>query len=450
MKGRGRAARRMRRMIGSHTAGAGSASTGRLMTRHLYRIALLLLVVCLGAADPCAAQAASPPASPDSSPPPATRAEQLRRAREAKQASLSPPKRDRIEAAFDFVEDHAIFLLTREGLYPKLGSLTTGSGFAAGAGFRNRSLFQRYGTVDVWAAGSMKGYFGTRAEFTFPDLVDGRLFLQAYGDHRDYPQEDYFGLGPDSLRADHVNFAVRGNVFGGRAAYQPVREHVRIGAGLEHIDRRLGRGRDRALPSIETRFDESTAPGLISQPDFLRTSVFVEVDYRRPRYARNGGFYRVEYSRFNDRNLDAFGFERVEVDLRHAVSFLGERRVLWGRAWLSTSDALAGQTMPFYEMPTLGGNDSLRGFRDYRFRGPHAMLLQGEYRIELWSALDLAFFYDTGKVAMRRGDLDFSNLEDDYGVGFRFNTDNGIVLRIDTAFGSRDGTHLWIVFGGVF
>ena len=106
--------------------------------------------------------------------------------------------------------------------------------------------------------------------------------------------------------------------------------------------------------------------------------------------------------------------------------------------------------MPFYEMPTLGGNDTLRGFRDYRFRGPHALLLQREYRIELWSALDLALFYDAGKVAMRRADLDFSDLERDYGVGFRFNSDNGIILRVDAAFGSRDGKHLWIVFGGVF
>ena len=54
-----------------------------------------------------------------------------------------------------------------------------------------------------------------------------------------------------------------------------------------------------------------------------------------------------------------------------------------GRAFLSTSGTSDGQTMPFYLMPTLGGNDSLRGFRDYRFRGPHALLLQGEYRFEV-------------------------------------------------------------------
>jgi len=64
--------------------------------------------------------------------------------------------------------------------------------------------------------------------------------------------------------------------------------------------------------------------------------------------------------------------------------------------------------------------------------------------------LDAALFYDAGKVADRRGDLNFRNLEHDYGFGFRFNTDTGVVMRVDAAFGSRDGKHLHIVFGGIF
>jgi hemolysin activation/secretion protein len=106
--------------------------------------------------------------------------------------------------------------------------------------------------------------------------------------------------------------------------------------------------------------------------------------------------------------------------------------------------------MPFYLMPYLGGNDTLRGFREYRFRGPHAILLQGEYRFEIWSGFDGALFYDAGKVAQRRSDLDLNNLERDYGIGFRFNTNEGVVMRVDAGFGSRDGKHLYITFGGVF
>ncbi len=61
-----------------------------------------------------------------------------------------------------------------------------------------------------------------------------------------------------------------------------------------------------------------------------------------------------------------------------------------------------------------------------------------------------ALFYDAGKVADRRADLNFKDLERDYGFGFRFNTNEAIVFRVDAGFGSRDGKHLYIVFGGIF
>jgi len=48
-------------------------------------------------------------------------------------------------------------------------------------------------------------------------------------------------------------------------------------------------------------------------------------------------------------------------------------------------------------------------------------------------------FYDTGKVAQRFSDLDLNHLEHDYGFGFRFNTDAGVVMRVDAGFGSSDG-----------
>jgi outer membrane translocation and assembly module TamA len=140
----------------------------------------------------------------------------------------------------------------------------------------------------------------------------------------------------------------------------------------------------------------------------------------------------------------------VDTDLRQFFGFLSERRVIATRLFVSTSDVEEGHVMPFYFMPTLGGNDTLRGFREYRFRGPHAILAQAEYRYEIWSGLDAALFYDAGKVANRRADLNFKDLEKDYGFGFRFNTDEGIVFRVDAGFGSQDGKHLYIVFGGVF
>ena len=380
---------------------------------------------------------------------PQTREEADRQRREQQVSEVTVYQPNGLERTLDFVEDRAIFILDREGFHPKLGSLTTGSGFAYGLGFRDRDLFSNRGALEIWAAGSVKRYWATEARLRFPRLANNHLYLEAWGSHRDYPQENFFGLGPDSNRDDRSDYAIRTNHFGGRAGVRPF-EHLLVGGGLEYLDPRLGEGQNDRYPDVTDLFPPSDVPGVDTDTDFLRTDAFVEVDYREPLYPKKGGWYRIDFSHFDDRTANQFSFNRIDADVRQFFGFLAGRRVIAARLFVSTSDTEAGQTMPFYFMPTLGGNDTLRGFREYRFRAPHAILTNVEYRWEIWSGFDGAIFYDAGKVADRRGDLNFKDLETDYGIGFRFNTNNGIMFRVDAAFGSPDGNHLHIVVGGVF
>ena len=222
-----------------------------------------------------------------------------------------------------------------------------------------------------------------------------------------------------------------------------------IGGGVEYFRHELGPGKNRAVPSIEALFDDADGAGLVRRAQLSSAQRISRVRLSATEERPQRRLVPLEASRYRD-PTDAFTFNRVDVDLRQYASILAERRVLAVRLFASTSEPAAGARVPFYLMPTLGGHDSLRGFRDYRFRGPHAILTQTEYRFEIWSGLDAALFYDAGKVALRRGDLNFKDLEHAYGFGFRFNTDNGTILRIDAGFGSSDGKHLYIVFGDVF
>jgi hypothetical protein len=380
---------------------------------------------------------------------PETRAEADRKRREEKAAQIKPYEPNGLERAITFAENEAIFVVDREGFYPKLGSLTVGSGFAYGVGFRNRRLFENNGALDLWAAASIRRYTAAEARLTFPRLAGNHLHLETWASRRDYPQENYFGLGPDSDRADRSDYGIQTNHVGGRAGVRPA-GIVLLGGGLEYLQPRPGSGRNSRLPDVPAVFDPADIPGFQASSDFLRSSAFVEVDYRVPRNAREGGWYRVDFSHYDDRTAGTYTFNRLDADLRQFIGFLAGRRVIAVRLFVSTSDAGGRQAVPFYFMPTLGGNDTLRGFRESRFRGPHAILFQGEYRWEIWSGLDAALFYDAGKVAHRRADLNFTDLESDYGFGFRFNTNSGVLFRVDAAFGSRDGTHLHVVFGGIF
>ena len=407
------------------------------MARRTIEIRNLTLLMWLGAASVAYPQE------------PATRAEADRQRREQKERNAQPYTPGGFERAMHFVEERALFIVGREGFYPKLGSLATGSGFAYGVGYRDRDLLNETAVLELWGATSTRLYWATEGRITFPNLANKRLLVEAWAAHRDYPQEDFFGIGPDSARANQTSYAIRSDLVGARAAVRPL-PIVLAGGGLEYLTPKLGQGTDSRVPSIETLFDPSTAPGLGEAVDYLRSMAFLEVDYRQPKNPRKGGWYRVNFSRFDDRTSGRYSVNRVDTDVRQFFGLLAGRRVLAARLFASTSDTGPGQTMPFYLMPTLGGNDTLRGFREYRFRGPHAILAQAEYRYEIWSGLDGALFYDAGKGANVRSDLNFKNLERDYGFGFRFNTDNAIIFRVDAGFGSRDGKHLYIVFGGVF
>lgn len=381
--------------------------------------------------------------------PPATRAEALQAAREAKARDTRAHTPNAVERGLEFFEEKAVFLLDREGFYPKLGTLTVGSGFSAGVGFRDRDLFENRGTIDVWAAGSTRAYFATEGRVRFPDLAGRRLFVEGWVGRRDYNGEFFFGLGNDSRRRDQSIYALRTTAVGATAGVRPVR-FVTAGGGVEFLTPRVGRGNDDDLPNVEDAFGEVQAPGVTQGANFLRTHGFVALDYSEPRYARRGGAIRADFSHYNDRTSGRYTFNRLDLDIRQYFGFLSDRRVIALHGFLSTSEAGHGSRVPFYLMPSLGGNDTLRGYRMYRFRGPHALLLQAEYRWEIWSGLDAALFYDAGKTPLERGDLDLRGLHSNYGFGFRFNTAQGIIFRVDAGFGSRDGPHLYMVWGGVF
>src|SRR5262245_18314393 len=153
------------------------------------RLALIVLVFH-GVADPSFSQ------EPD------TRAEADRQRRSEKNSALQPYTPDAFERAMHFVEEKGVFIVGSAGFYPKLGSLTTGSGFAFGPGYRDRDLFNNRGMLDVWAATSSRQYWAAEARLTFPKLASNRLVSESWVAHRNYPQEDFFGIGPASARPD--------------------------------------------------------------------------------------------------------------------------------------------------------------------------------------------------------------------------------------------------------
>ena len=280
-------------------------------------------------------------------------------------------------------------------------------------------------------------------------LGEGRFLLDVTARYRNYPQEDFFGVGPDSQVEDRTNYRLEDTDIVGTAAVR-AGDWLAVGFRGGFLATHTGEGTDSRFPSIETAFDDTRAPALEVQPNYIYGGPYLEIDYRDSKLnPRAGGYYRFEWTSFNDRNLEMFGFNRFEGEIRQYFPFFNRRRVFAFRAKTSMVGSQDGNRIPFYLRPTLGGSEDLRGFREFRFQDQNLMLMNLEYRYEAFSGLDMAIFGDTGKVFPRRADFDFTDLEVAWGIGARFNSVAGTFFRIDVAF-SNEGNRIFYKFGHSF
>ena len=380
-----------------------------------------------------------------------TRRELLEQRRTERAQELKPYEPGKLEAAVMWVERGQLierWTSGYDGWYPRVGSITRGGGFAVGAGYRQHLGLQV--RTEASAAISLRNSRAADVDIALPYLADRRLELGVHGEYRLFPQQDYFGIGPDSLRANRVSYLQEHTEIAARAKFRPL-TWLETGAEIGWLNLDIGAGRDPRFPSIEALFSEDAgAPGLAEQPDYRRSRLWVTVDYRdQPGNARSGGLYTASWGDYSDRDTRRYSFGRFDAEARQYFPIFDKKRVIAVRALFAYANNDPGGAVPFYMLPTLGGSTSVRGFRNFRFHDENALLLNAEYRWEAFSGLDMALFFDAGEVRPDWHDIDLQDLVTSYGVGFRFNNYKDVFLRLDVGFGG-EGTRLFIAFGPNF
>ena len=339
----------------------------------------------------------------------ATRAEEDRAKRETKATQLIPERRSKLEAVLYKIDEDLILqriFSPPRGIHARMGGIGEGAGFGGGPGYQHLGVPFNFRAS---AAGSLKGYFIAEGSLRFPGTQSEDLYtwangpyVEVYARRRDFPQEDFYGIGPDSTEEARSNFALRDTFV--RVTPAVRRGYLTAGANLGYLHPSIGSGTDTGMPSTDEIFGPEQVPGLMTQPAFAVIEPFVEfATLDRAIDDRAGGRYRVSFTRYADRDLDQFTFNRWDVDLRQYITFVHDTRTIALRAWASSSDASEGNTVPFYLQPTLGGSYTLRGFRTFRFRDRSALLLQAEYRWRINEFVTGALFYDTGAVGPELG-----------------------------------------------
>ena len=332
------------------------------------------------------------------------------------------------------------FLTDPSGFYPYFASVYSGGGFTLGAGYR-----QFYGDRTHW---DLKGLYSLKNYKLFELSTDswnhsgGRFDVHARFGWRDATQVAYYGLGM-ATPGDNAQFRLQQTYVAGDMQIRPGRFSI-LGFGLTYDDYRLESGAG-SKPSIEEMFTSDTAPGLGDSPNYVHASFSGGVDSRpSPGYARRGGLYQVTYHNYLDLD-ETYSFDRVDGEIVQHLPILRETWVvsLHGLVQTTLDDE---DVVPYFLMPSLGSGSTLRAYSSGRFRDRHSLLLSGELRwIPNRLALDMALFYDMGKVASHWDGLSLSGLKSNVGIGVRFHGLLTTPLRIELAHG-REGLNL--VFSG--
>ena len=394
------------------------------------RVPFVIVLALLACARVAEAQSSD---DPQPSPAQATsRAGLIEQAQDAKAQKLTPAEPGKAEK---YVTDLSEIMLSGQlHWHPFWQSAYAGGGFTIGAGYMR--FVSPYNFLDVRGSFTPSGYKRVEAELIAPGLFGQRGTLSVLGGWREATQVGFYGFGMSSAVGDRANYGFTQPYASALLEVFPARNAFLLRGGLE-----LSQWKQQAgagdVPSVDQVYTPATLPGLGTQPVYWHSQGTIGVDSRPARgYARRGAFYGVTIHDFTDPDARA-GFNQVDYEAIQHIPILRDTWVVSLHGWAQTTYQKEGQQIPFFMMPSIGGGSDLRAYASWRLRDLNSLVLQAEWRVMVNRYLDMALFYDAGKVAAKRTDLTLTNMKNDVGLGFRLHGQLATPLRIEFTHGSE-------------
>ena len=290
-------------------------------------------------------------------------------------------------------------------------------------------------------------------------IVEERSRLDAFGGYEKSLTRRFFGFGPDTRARDETSYVDETIDVGARADFALPRAGsswvATIGARGEYHN--LAPGRVSGRPTTDDVFPEQFAAG--NEHKSFVVSAGLRYDTRDSQHQPHAG-YQVGafvdaplWQSTGDTGVVVTAFGNVALPLPPLFHRGGDEReenpptdtLALG---LAVQDS-AG-TLPFYERPSLGGNDTLRGYIANRFTDNSSWHAVAEYRFWIIprgfaltdtiriERVGMALFYEAGTVAKRLDALPDARVHTSYGLGLRFSLERTAVFRADVGFSSED------------
>lgn len=255
---------------------------------------------------------------------------------------------------------------------------------------------------------------------------NNKWYLYSNLNLRNYP-DYYFGIGNKSegtkqaFTSQNISLLIQPQYI--------VSNHFLIGASLSIRSERLLT--DSTFEASKTYIFERF--GNAGWEPYSQTSLGLVAAYDNRDnqfYPQNGIFAKSSLTVSKSGWASSYTLQEFNFDFRHYIP-LFEAHVFAYQVYFA--GIFSKNNIPFELLPTVGGRDLMRGFRQGMYRENLLMLFQAEYRMPVYKRLKAAVFCSAGDV-MNSSNYNIDKLKLSYGAGLRYRLNDARVhLRLDFA-----------------
>lgn len=333
--------------------------------------------------------------------------------------------------------------LTDYGIYPKLQNMANFGDFGAGVDIDLVKLVHQKGNLPylkmktgvAWTSNEL---FRVYTEVGMDKLNEIGPYGSFYFNFEERPEEDFFGIGPNTSRGDSQTFKSEITTLETRAGYSLTLDlDLKFRAAYKVAN--IKDGGDEGKGKLDKNIAGARGG------DFLVIGSELAHDTRDfPDDPHKGGFERVQISYTEGVDGYDFGYFKYRGEAARYKEVFSERQVIGIRFVGEHNDELNDQEIPFFDLARLGGygvypslGDTHRGFQKNRFFGESLLLMNLEYRYLVWQyrdfSLDAVAFWDEGQVFNEISEFQWKDFRESVGGGFRLKVLRKAILSLEIA-----------------
>lgn len=271
-------------------------------------------------------------------------------------------------------------------------------------------------------------------------LKSNRYYLTGGLDYSRFP-EFFYGTSNDAKESDRVMISFDVVKFQSKNLVQ-IKNKIYGGIYFQYQN----------LFNQDTKLKKSTAsmceiiPGGLGYTASGIGPIFIYDKRDNPLNPANGGYIETSFQYFDKPIGSPYKFTSFIFDARKYNTFF--KKLIWnGNAYFFMNKG----DVPYRMLATIGGARFLRGYYRGRFRDNNMIVLQQEFRMQVYKWLGFAIFGGVGSVAKKITDFPKNEIHYDYGVGLRIriNKKENTNLRLDYGI-TKDSQGIYLIFAEAF